>query len=187
MATLLLASLISLDADHFAGDLRLFDFGSEGSVESWYAINDGVMGGVSAGGLSRSSDNAASFAGRVSLENNGGFASVRSTPGKLDLGRFDGLRLRIRGDGHRFKINLKTDRTFDGLMYRAVFETRAGRWETVEIPFSAFEPTYRGRIVSDAPVLDSSNVTSLGLMISDKQAGPFVLELQWIDAFRRSS
>ena len=187
MTTLLLASLITLEADHLASDLRLFDFASAESVESWYAINDGVMGGVSSGGLRRSSDSAVAFTGRVSLANNGGFASVRSTPDQIDLSRFDGLRLRIRGDGHRFKINLKTDRSFDGLLYRAVFDTRPDHWQTVDIPFSAFEPTYRGRIIENAPDLDLSKVTSLGLMISDKQAGPFVLELQWIDAFHRGS
>ena len=187
MTTLLLASLIAIEADYLASELRLFDFASSDSVESWYAINDGVMGGVSSGGLSRSGDGAAAFAGRVSLENNGGFASIRSTPVRLDLSRFEGIRLRVRGDGHRFKVNLKTDRTFDGLLYRAVFDTRAGQWETIDIPFSAFEPTYRGRTVADAPVLDLSNVNSLGLMISDKQTGPFVLELRWIDAFHRGS
>ena len=71
-----------------------------------------------------------------------------------------------------------------GILYRAVFDTTPGEWQVVDIPFGRFIPTFRGRIVRDAPALDLSRVTSFGLMISDNQAGPFTLEVQWIDAYR---
>ena len=92
--------------------------------------------------------------------------------------------MHVRGDGHRYKVNVKTDRSFDGILYRAVFDTTPGEWQVVDIPFGRFIPTFRGRIVRDAPALDLSRVTSFGLMISDNQAGPFTLEVQWIDAYR---
>ena len=68
------------------------------------------------------------------------------------------------------------------MLYRAVFHTQPGRWQTIEIPFSEFEPTYKGRVVDNAPAADLSRVRSLGMMISDKQAGPFAIEIDWIDA-----
>jgi monofunctional biosynthetic peptidoglycan transglycosylase len=182
MSVLLMATLLSVDA-HAEDALRLYDFSNEDDADAWYAINDGVMGGISSGRISRTDEGTVTFEGRVSLENNGGFASVRSNPRKTDLGAYDGLRLSVRGDGQRYKINLKTDASFDGLLYRIGFDTQAGQWQTVEFPFGEFEPTYRGRVIEGAPALDLTNVTSLGLMISDKQAGPFALELRWIDAF----
>jgi monofunctional biosynthetic peptidoglycan transglycosylase len=186
MSTLLLATLITIETDLPNGS-RLLEFSSAESAEDWYAINDGVMGGVSSGRITWTGEGTVTFEGRVSLENNGGFSSVRSRPRQLDLSRYDGLRLRVRGDGHRYKINFKTDDSFDGLLYRAVFDTQPGRWQTIVIPFSVFEPTYRGRVVENSPALDLSRVRSLGLMISDKQAGPFVLEIDWIDGFSDSS
>ena len=58
----------------------LYDFSSEGAVEEWISINDVVMGGISTGGLERTPEGTAVFSGNVSLERNGGFASVRSRP-----------------------------------------------------------------------------------------------------------
>lgn len=166
-----------------SGGLRLFDFSSEDDLAAWYAINDGVMGGVSSGRMTRTADGTAAFEGRVSLENNGGFASVRSRSQQIDLSEYAGLRVRVRGDGRRYKINLKTDTSFDGLLYRVAFDTQADRWQTVDVPFGDFESTYRGRVVEDAHALDLARVRSLGLMISDKQAGLFALGIRWIDAF----
>jgi len=49
------------------------------------------------------------FKGIVSLENNGGFASIRSGTANYDLSDFEGLLIRVRGDGHRYAFNLRTD------------------------------------------------------------------------------
>jgi hypothetical protein len=44
-------------------------------------------------------------------------------------------------------------------------------------------PTLRGHIVYDAPPLDLSAVSSVGLMVSDRQTGPFRLEIARIEAY----
>jgi NADH dehydrogenase [ubiquinone] 1 alpha subcomplex assembly factor 1 len=161
----------------------LFDFSTERSIDDWVPIHDAVMGGVSTGRLEATGNETVAFAGLVSLENNGGFASVRSLPREHDLSGYSGLELRIRGDGRRYKINLRTDPRAAGILYRAVFETRDDEWQTLRLPFEKFVPTFRGRIVREAPSLDLSRVTSLGLMISDGQAGPFRLEIAGIGAY----
>lgn len=163
--------------------MRLFDFSAEGAAERWYAINDGVMGGVSRGALRSTAAGTAEFRGRVSLENEGGFASVRSRDELPELGRVSGLELRVRGDGRLYKINLKLDRSTDGILYRAPVPTRAGEWQTLRLPFAAFEPSWRGRVVPGSPPLDPSRVRSVGLMISERQSGPFRLEIAWIGAY----
>jgi len=65
------------------------------------------------------------------------------------------------------------------------FETREGEWQTLRFSFSEFRASFRGREVPQAPPLDPARIASFGLLISDKQAGPFRLELAWIGAFSK--
>ena len=164
-------------------EMLLFDFGTERAIDEWMSINDVVMGGVSTGRLEATGNDTVAFTGLVSLENGGGFASVRSRPREQDLRRYSGLELRIRGDGRRYKINLKTGSRADDILYRAVFETFKDEWQTLRLSFEEFLPTFRGRVAREARPLDLSRVTSLGLMISDRQAGPFRLEIARIGAY----
>ena len=159
---------------------ELFRFDSATSVAGWSAIDDSVMGGVSASRLRHDPAGHAVFEGTVSLERNGGFASVRSRP--LDLGSpgATACLLEARGDGRRYKLNLRTDDAFDGVNYQAAFEAPEGIWTVVRLPLSGFRPTFRGRSVPRAPPLDPARVRQVGLMIADGQAGAFALALRSI-------
>jgi monofunctional biosynthetic peptidoglycan transglycosylase len=150
---------------------------------TWTVVNDGVMGGRSTSSVRELPSGTILFAGDVSLENNGGFASARLSIPDTDLSAFAGLRVRLRGDGKRYQIRLRPDDRFDGLAYAAPFRT-TGEWETVEIPFAAFEPTFRGARPPGAPPLDPSRIRQLGLLIADRQAGPFALEVADVRAYR---
>jgi hypothetical protein len=163
-----------------AGELRLFPTGPGAGVE-WQAINDGVMGGVSRGGAEIGRDGRLVFSGTVSLENNGGFASVRTQPARLGAAGVQAVRLDLRGDGKRYKLNLKTDDAFDGVQYQAAFVAPAGRWAALTLPLGSFAPKHRGRAVPDAPPLDPARIVTLGFLISDRQVGPFRLEVRAID------
>ena len=83
------------------------------SVEPWYAINDNVMGGLSRGGIALS-DVGLHFNGTLSLQNNGGFSSVRR-PVSDDLTDSRGIRLTIKGDGRKYQLRLRQDQNFDGV------------------------------------------------------------------------
>ena len=159
----------------------IFDFRDEQAIDGWQPVDDVVMGGVSSSRLERAGSGAAAFTGAVSLDRGGGFASVRSCPQKRDLSRYTSLSLRIRGDGRRYKVNLRTDLARRDILYASMFETRAGEWQDVTVPFEELQPTFRGRLLEDCPPLDPSRVTSVGLMISDRQAGPFRLEIARIE------
>jgi monofunctional biosynthetic peptidoglycan transglycosylase len=74
------------------------------------------------------------------------------------------------------------DRSFDSAVHQCVFTTKKGAWEEHHLSFKEFVPTFRGRVLSDEPPLDPAKVTSVGFMISDKQAGRFHLEVAWIKA-----
>jgi NADH dehydrogenase [ubiquinone] 1 alpha subcomplex assembly factor 1 len=164
-----------------APDKLLFDFSSSDGAPAWQVVNDNVMGGISTGRFSLA-DGAAVFQGGISLENNGGFASVRSPPASHDLTGCDAFVIRVRGDGRRCKFCVRTGMDFDTLLYQHAFTTRRGEWQEHRLPFRDFVPTFRGRILSGIPPFDPARVASVGFLISDKQAGRFRLEIASIGA-----
>jgi NADH dehydrogenase [ubiquinone] 1 alpha subcomplex assembly factor 1 len=160
----------------------IFDFSDPETIDLFAPIDDQVMGGISASRMLPEGDHAV-FAGDVSLENFGGFASVRSFPGHYDLGDYEGVELKARGDGKSYKLSLTTDMRFDSVVYRARFTPPGGEWSVTKIPFTGFDPTFRGDVVSGAPPLDVSGIVTFGFLISDKQEGPFRLELRSIGTY----
>lgn len=161
---------------------KLLEFESATSVDDWFAIDDSVMGGVSNSRLRHDPDGHAVFEGEVSLERNGGFASVRSRPRDLGVAGIAAYLLEVRGDGKRYKLNLRTSEEFDGINYQAGFDAPAGSWKVVRLPLAGFTPTFRGRTVPGAPPLDGNAVRQIGLMIADRQAGEFALAIRWLGA-----
>lgn len=158
----------------------LFDFSDPESVVPWAPINDGVMGGMSSSRLRHDPAGHAGFSGQVSLANNGGFASVRCRPCALGRDDVAAYLLDVRGDGRRYKLNLRTDDGFDGLNYQARFDPPAGIWIICRFAAADFLPTWRGRPVPEAPPLDTGRVRQIGLMIADRQEGAFALALRSI-------
>jgi len=151
-----------------------------GSVSEWVIVNDGVMGGLSSSEFVDGGDGFAIFRGDLSLENNGGFASVRGLVPGGAMQNHRGLTLRVRGDGRTYQVRLRTNSRFDGVAYMAEFPTRERKWQTIEIPFESFEATYRGRKPRGAPALVPGQIQQLGIMIGDKVDGPFRLDVEWI-------
>ena len=164
-------------------ELLISNFDKPGEANVWRVINDGVMGGISSSTWNIAETGAAVFAGNVSLENNGGFASVRSPVGTYDLSKHKGIVLRVKGDGKGYKLNLKTDAEFDSILYQAEFGTEKEKWQLIKLPFSKFVPTYHGFVPPDAPKLDTKEIRRFGFLIADKQQGPFRLEIAWIKAY----
>ena len=163
--------------------ITLFDFSSPGTAASWGPIGDRVMGGISDSSFIYEDTSGALFTGEVSMQHGGGFSSVRSGHLDLDLSGYQGLAITFMGDGKSYKLSVTTEPRFDSVIYRAVFDTRAGTWEELKIPFNQFIPTFRGEIVPEAPELDPSNIVALGLLISQRQKGPFQLKVSFIKAY----
>jgi len=166
-----------------AGEVEiLYDFTGPDACP-WLAIDDVVMGGVSRSTM-RMEHGRAVFTGVVSLEHGDGFASVRSHPALWDLGNYTGIELTLQGDGRRYKLRLKTDPGFDGVNWETAFATDAGARQEMRFPFLDLAPVYRGRRVSGAPPFDPGRISTFGLLISDRQSGPFRLEVETVAAYR---
>jgi NADH dehydrogenase [ubiquinone] 1 alpha subcomplex assembly factor 1 len=158
----------------------LLDFDDEVEVTQWTPVNDVVMGGMSRSAFELAAPGIARFRGSVSLENSGGFASVRTAPRRWNSSGASAFVLRVLGDGRAYKFTLRTDDGFDGVQYQSRFTPPAGEWQETRLPVASFAATFRGRIVPGSAPLDPDRVRALGLMISDRQAGPFELLVDWI-------
>ncbi|WP_136799355.1 CIA30 family protein [Desulfosediminicola ganghwensis] len=163
----------------------MFDFENPADLQDWRVVNDGVMGGLSRGENIRTDSGTAVFRGTLSLENNGGFSSTRTLPRPHRLDGYDGIVLRVRGDGNTYQFRLRLDSSFDGVAYRYTFQTEADTWVMVEVPFSECVPVFRGRMLSGVDPVSPGKIQQIGFLISEKQAGPFRLEVDLISAYRR--
>ena len=175
--------------------LELFDFTqSDTNLQAtWGAVDDVVMGGVSESGI-RLADGFALFSGNVSTDNSGGFASVRTRnfEPSFNLSNYRGIELRVKGDGQRYKLFIRTEAKWDGVGYAYSFDTIADQWLTIQVPFQDLVPIFRAKTVNDAP-LDTTQICSLQLMLSkfeyDKALNPrftpglFSLQVESISAY----
>jgi NADH dehydrogenase [ubiquinone] 1 alpha subcomplex assembly factor 1 len=163
--------------------LMITDFTPDTPDLGWYVQNDNVMGGRSEGGF-ETTPGELIFAGSTNT-NGGGFSSIRTQPfEELDVSKYDGIRLRVKGDGRRYTWQLQTNARYRSfaVSYWAEFDTVDGEWSTVNIPFSKFYPQFRG-FKLDGPELDTSEIIELGLYIYDKKDGAFELRLDTIEAY----
>ncbi|MEY2831973.1 MAG: hypothetical protein RLZZ574_1231 [Cyanobacteriota bacterium] len=191
-------NLVQVISQHLppGGEQMIFDFVHPSSdlLETWGAVDDVVMGGVSQSKI-RLVDNKAIFTGIVSTENNGGFASVRTrnfTP-PMDLSGYQGIELRVIGDGKRYKFITRCEGKWDGVGYCYSFDTIHDYPTTVRIPFKDLIPVFRAKTVQEASQLDSAKVYSMQLMLSkfeydgelnpQFEAGSFKLEVESIKAY----
>ncbi|MBN1476814.1 CIA30 family protein [Candidatus Sumerlaeota bacterium] len=162
----------------------MIDFNDPGA--RWRVINDSVMGGVSQGSAETTPQGTLLFRGHVSLENSGGFSSCRLSFDPVDMTDFEGIALRVRGDGKRYGLSIRTHDQFDGINHRMRFRTQLGEWTEIRLPFSEFRPEFRGRALPHVPALDTGVIQSIGFIISEGQEGPFLLEVDRIEVYRRA-
>jgi len=165
----------------------LFDFDGKKSSTGWVAVNDNVMGGVSRGGHTLTETGSLVFRGSLSLENNGGFSSIRTQRKRTDLSGYDGLEVRVRGDGRTYWLTINTNLRIPAGSYRVLIPTKAGQWQTVRAPFSSFKATSFGRVLPLFVPVSRSKIESIGFLIADKKAGPFRLEVDWVRAVPKAS
>ena len=171
-----------LGASDSGQDLLLTDFGGNSPDLGWYVVNDNVMGGRSEGDFSPAQEGLF-FSGNTNT-NGGGFSSIRTGPLQLDLSKYAGIRVHVKGDGRRYTWRLTTGARWRGrqVSYWADFDTRDGEWHAVDIPFASFIPRFRG-VRLDGPALDSAQITGMGLMIYDNQDGPFAMHIASVHAY----
>lgn len=156
----------------------IFDFNEKSSLKNWYIINDNVMGGVSQSTISINEDGNAVFKGSVSLENNGGFCSVRYNFEEIDVTNFEKITFRIKGEGEKYQFRIRANRD-DYYSYIKYFET-SGKWQTIEISLREMYPVFRGRKL-EMPNFSQKKIEEIAFLIGNKKEENFQLEIDKIE------
>ncbi len=155
----------------------IFDFNKNSDLSNWAIVDDVVMGGRSDGYMEINPEGHAVFYGKVSLENNGGFSSVRYRFAQKDVSTYSHVKIRLKGDGKRYQFRVKSD-SYDRHSYIYHFST-SGDWQTITIPLTEMVPRFRGRIL-DMPNYPARVLTEIAFLIANKKAEDFKLEIDKI-------
>jgi uncharacterized surface protein with fasciclin (FAS1) repeats len=157
----------------------IFGFDDAKDGQRWQTVLDGVMGGRSTGKISQA-DGVVVFDGATSLQNNGGFSSMRAG---IPKGLFDGadaIRLIVKGDGRDYKIGASTGGNQRSGGYWKTFPTTKDTWTEVIMPVADLERQFMGQRLNGTA--SPGDLRALQIYIYDKKAGPFRLEIESIEA-----
>lgn len=156
----------------------LFDSQSNANPSNWYIVDDVVMGGRSKGQFEITEEGHTKFYGKVSLENNGGFSSIRYGIPKTQVKPEQSIKVLLKGDGNRYQFRVKNQRNqYYG--YIATFETN-GNWQTCEFQLKNLYPTFRGRRL-DLPNFSHNSLEEITFLIGNKKSQEFELVISKID------
>ncbi|MDG1244902.1 MAG: CIA30 family protein [Polaribacter sp.] len=158
-------------------DALIFNFTKEANLSSWQVIDDGVMGGRSQGNFAINEEGNAVFEGTVSLDNYGGFSSVRHRLLEKDISKYTKVLLRIKGDGKKYQFRIKEKRR-DYYSYITTFQT-TNKWQTITLEMHQMYPAFRGRTLN-MDNLKPNKIEEIAILIGNKKAEKFRLEIDSI-------
>ncbi|MFT6289694.1 MAG: hypothetical protein ACJAR2_000279 [Ilumatobacter sp.] len=162
---------------------RLTDFTPDDPV--WVVVNDGVMGGRSDGVL-EVTNSVMRFSGTV-VTQGGGFTSVRLRLNGGELAGTTRVELRVRSDQRTYGLTFNDAAITNGrsVAHRADLsvapEVDSDGWGITTLSFDELSASVFGRSIEAAP-FDPAGAQEIGIIIADAVDGPFVLEVDWIDA-----
>ncbi|NKI32677.1 CIA30 family protein [Croceivirga thetidis] len=156
----------------------VFDSQNNPKADNWYVVDDVVMGGRSNGHFELTPEGHAKFFGEVSLENNGGFSSVRYAIPETKVSLEATLKIRLKGDGNRYQLRIK-DQESTYHNYITYFET-SGDWQTLQFKVKDLYPTFRGRRLN-LPNFNHQTIGALGFLIGNKIPQQFQLTIAKIE------
>lgn len=161
----------------WASAQEIYNFSADSDRRDWYIVDDVVMGGRSEGEMKLSDEGNAIFEGRVSLENNGGFSSVRYRPDKMSAEGYAAFMIRVKGDARNYQFRVRS-RLNEYQSYVYEFET-SGEWQVIRIPFSEMYPSFRG-MRQNMPNYPGKQIQECSFLISNKKNETFRLEIDRI-------
>ena len=166
--------LLTIILTVLTSSIMIFDFNSKSDISKWRVVDDVVMGGRSSGDFRLNAAGNGEFSGAVSLENNGGFSSVRYRFKKGKIAAYTKFILRVKGDGKKYQFRVKSD-AYDYHSYIANIQTD-GTWQTIEVLFSEMYPAFRGRDL-DMDNYPGKKMEEIAFLIGNKKREKFKIEI----------
>jgi hypothetical protein len=155
----------------------IFDFTTNANASVWTIVDDGVMGGKSAGEFAINKEGHGVFEGEISLKNNGGFSSLRYGFEKMDVSKYTQVVLYICGDGKDYQFRLKGNAN-ERYSYISTFNT-TGEWQEISIPLADMAPSFRGRKL-EIPNFNQDFIEEIVFLIGNKKEESFKLMIKSI-------
>ncbi len=158
--------------------IKIFNFNKNSNIYSWRIIDDVVMGGRSSSTITINENGHGVFSGNVSLDNYGGFASVRHVFKPISVKKFNNIYLKIKGDGKEYQLRVK-DKSSNYYSYIKTFST-SGKWQEIEVPLSEMYPSFRGRKLN-SPNFSHESIEEITFLIANKKNENFQLIIDKIE------
>ena len=156
----------------------IYDFSLNNMLGSWQLVNDGVMGGKSSSQFNHA-NGLGTFEGTISVENNGGFCSVKYSSNSISLAKNVFFIIRLKGDNKHYQFRVKLNKN-DPHSYIFPFQT-SGEWQTIRIPIAQMYAAFRGQKLA-IPNYDGSNLEEIAFLIGNKKPESFKLLIESIKA-----
>ena len=156
----------------------MFQFNQKSEINNWLIVDDNVMGGKSLSTFKLNTDGYGVFGGSISLENNGGFCSVRYSFEKVKLKGNSKIRIKLLGDGKNYQFRIKSN-SGDYYSYITTFST-SGVWQETEISLKDMYPSFRGRRL-DKPNFSEDYFEEITFLIGNKKKEDFKLMIDRIE------
>ena len=192
------SSTLSSSSSSTVDDNLLFDFSDRRVPQSWISGSDLEVGGESTCSFCWNGETGggtyAVFSGKIGSDHSGkavrtGYCAVRSpTPQvPLNLEHFESLECKIRSDLRMYSLNIISDAWIKTDLHQGFFFVDSSDWVTIEIPFRNLVLIEKGKPSIFQRSLDSRNVLTFGISVSDSIPGPFRLEIEYIKAKQKRS
>ena len=136
------------------------------------------MGGKSSSNITLSAEGHGVFEGVISLENNGGFSSVRYRFDKTLIRESTKIIIKLMGDGKNYEFRIKT-KSGDYYSYISPFST-TGEWQEIQISLKEMYPSFRGRKL-DRPNFSSDAIEEVTFLIGNKNEETFKLLIDKVE------
>lgn len=156
----------------------IFNFNKKSDIKNWTIIDDVVMGGKSSGTFKLNADGHGVFQGEISLENNGGFSSLRYSFEKTQIKEHTKIIIKLKGDGKKYQFRIKSNSS-DYYYYITTFLTSSD-WQDIEIPLKHMYPSFRGRQL-DQPNFSNNSIEEIAFLIGNKKHEKFKLLIDKIE------
>ena len=150
----------------------IFDFNKKSDIQDWIIVDDVVMGGESSGSFKLNPDGFGVFEGSISLDNNGGFSSLRYKSKRILIKEYTKVIIKLRGDGKKYQFRIKSN-SGDYYSYISSFLT-SGEWQEIEIPLKDMYPSFRGRRLDQAN-FSNDYFEEIAFLIGNKKKEKFKL------------
>lgn len=159
---------------HAMQQTEIFNFNADSNLNGWYIVDDSVMGGRSQGNFILNTDDHGEFKGFISLDNNGGFSSLRYRFKSMQINQYTKFVIKLKGDGknYQFRVKSKENQRYS---YITEFKT-SEEWQTIEVEFSTMYPSFRGYKLNQ-PNYSGETVSEIAFLIGNKKKEAFKLEI----------